>query len=365
MSQQQQTQYNCFLWGNGGPWSTVEGAPRVINKLYVALEVDNLTVSRKPPMTFDEAITVATEVVRTKIFHEDVAALNLAMSGRGEGIGNTGQDNSATDGSQRIHDLGILTQLGENTLDISAQISFARPGVEAKHTRWVHRQVSFTQWGGEVVGWRPLVKTIQVDFDEDMMTFMRAPLRAGPAMPLVPTMSIQAPPAMARNGPPTGTPLHRQVPALPPAITSTATMPPPPAPQQPPPTLAQPAALPAPPVATAVDPYAQFTNEDILSGMAGVHPKLITGQLMLRLALHYDNTTLSRRINALYASIDQGTKGVDAYCQRISLAMKRRAEEDPSLGGYEAVRLRFDQARRANGVNINVTRVNQTYGVGR
>ncbi|SMR59397.1 unnamed protein product [Zymoseptoria tritici ST99CH_1E4] len=184
-------------------------------------------------------------------------------------------------------------------------------------------------------------------------------------MPLVPTMSIQAPPAMARNGPPTGTPLHRQVPALPPAITSTATMPPPPAPQQPPPTLAQPAALPAPPVATAVDPYAQFTNEDILSGMAGVHPKLITGQLMLRLALRYDNTTLSRRINALYASIGQGTKGVDAYCQRISLAMKRQAEEDPSLGGYEAVRLRFDQARRANGVNINVTRVNQTYGVGR
>ncbi|SMY28613.1 unnamed protein product [Zymoseptoria tritici ST99CH_1A5] len=361
MSQQQQhTQYNCFLFGEGGPWSTVEGAPRVINKLYVALEVDKLTVSRKPPMTFDQAITVAMEVVRTKIFHEDVAALDRAMSGRGGGAGDTGQDNSADD-SQRIHDLGILTQLGENTLDITALINPARPGVEAKYTLWVHRQVSFTQWGGEVVGWRPLVKTIQVDFDEEMMGFMRPPLRETHVMPMAPMMPLQPPTAMAQHAPPIHTTLYHRATALPPAVTGTATMPPPPVPQQPPPTLAQPAALPAPPVAAPVDPYAQFTNEGILSGMAGVHPKLITGQLMLRLALHYDNTTLSRRINALYASIGQGTKGVDAYCQRISLAMKRQAEEDPSLGGYEAVRLRFDQARRANGVNINVTRVNQRH----
>lgn len=53
---------------------------------------------------------------------------------------------------------------------------------------------------------------------------------------------------------------------------------------------------------------------EILSGTAGVHPKLITGQLMLRLALHYDNTTLSTRINALYASQGQNTRGVDACC---------------------------------------------------
>ncbi|KJX97451.1 hypothetical protein TI39_contig490g00008 [Zymoseptoria brevis] len=360
MSQQQHTQYNCFLFGEGGPWSTVEGAPRVTNKLYVALEVDNLTVSRKPPKTFDQAITIATQVVREKIFHEDVASLDRAMSGRGAGTGDTGQDNSADD-SQRIHDLGILTQLGENTLDVTAQINSARPGVESKHTLWVHRQVSFTQWGGEVVGWRPLVKTITVGFDEEMMAFMRAPLLAGPAMALIPTMSLQAPPAMSQNAPPTGTPLHHQVPPLPPAIKGTATMPPPPLPQQPPPILTQPAAPPAPPVTAPIDPYAQFTNEEILSGMAGVHPKLITGQLILRLALHYDNTTLSRRINVLYAMQGQGTRGVDAYSQRISLANKRVAEEDPSLGGYEAVRLRFDRARRANGVNINVTRVNQRH----